>query len=72
MGATMGQSNKIIQRIELNIWEDIWKKDWVFDNIWEQDLQHTYSFILSQFWTESPRMKDQKALQLSKLGFSCS
>jgi len=31
----------------------------------------THIFILSQFWTESLIMEDQKALQLSKLRFDC-
>ena len=57
MGATL--SNKLIQRIVLNMWEDLCKKYWVFDNIWGQDLQHT--FTLSQFWTESSRTKDQSS-----------
>jgi hypothetical protein len=48
MGATIGQlTNKLIQRVVLNVWKDLCKKYWVFDNIWGQDLQHTYSFCLS-------------------------
>ena len=46
MGATMGKwSNKLIESMELNICEIIFKKESMFDNIWGQD-QHTYSFCL--------------------------